>query len=72
MIELFINLVHIEAFCKKEPVLGKVNYQGQNDLKILVDPKKYIIIPQGNGMVLIKRKKIKDIVKDKKSKRIKF
>lgn len=57
MIELFINLAHLVSFAKGKPVLAKVNYQGQFDVRVLINPKKYdIVVQQGDSMVLVKKK----------------
>lgn len=59
MIEVFINLVHLVDFSKGKPVLAKVNYQGQYDVKVLIDPKKYdIVVQKGDPMVTIRRKSL--------------
>ena len=59
MIEVFINLVHLTDFAKGKPVLAKVNYQGQYDVKVLIDPRKYnIIIQKGDSMVTIVKKSL--------------
>ena len=59
MIELFINLVHLTDFAKGRPVLAKVNYQGQYDVKVLLDPKKYhIVVQKGDSMVMVVKKSL--------------
>lgn len=59
MIELFVNLAHLSDFAKGKPVLAKVNYQGQLDVKLLLDPKKYdIIVQKGDSMVTIVKKRL--------------
>lgn len=58
MVEVFVNLAHLADLVKGKPVLAKVNYQGQLDVKLLIDPKKYdIIIQRGDSMVTIRRKR---------------
>lgn len=62
MIELFVNLAHLSDLVKGKTVLAKVNYQGQLDVKLLVDPKKYDIgIQKGDSMVTIRKKRITNI-----------
>jgi len=62
MIEVFVNLVHLTDLVKGKPVLAKVNYQGQLDVKLLLDPKKYdIIVQRGDSMVTIRRRKLSNI-----------
>ena len=59
MIELFVNLAHLPDFAKGKPVLAKVNYQGQLDVKLLLDPRKYdIIVQKGDSMVTVVRKRL--------------
>lgn len=59
MIEVFINLAHLTDFAKGKPVLAKVNYQGQYDVKVLIDPKKYdIVIQKGDSMVTVVKRKL--------------
>lgn len=62
MVEVFVNLAHLADLVKGKPVLAKVNYQGQLDVKLLIDPKKYdIIIQRGDSMVTIRRKRFLNI-----------
>ena len=64
MIEVFVNLVHLTDLVKGKPVLAKVNYQGQLDVKLLLDPSKYdIIVQKGDSMVTIRRKRFRNIFK---------
>ena len=68
MIELFIHIQLLELLKKGKPVNAKVNYAGQYDVKILINPKKYIINTGdiSQNIITIRKKKFKDIFRKNK------
>lgn len=62
-IELFVHIAHIDELNTGRPVNCKINYAGQYDVKITIDPKKYVIISSNSNtqnQVTIRRKTIID------------
>ena len=60
MIEIFIHLMVLDDFLKGKPVNVKVNYADQYDIKMLIDPRKYIITKSNSGsnVISIQKKKL--------------
>ena len=62
LMEIFIHVAHIEDMRKYRPINCKINYASQYDVRFLINPNKYVIIPSkgSNNVVTIRRKTILD------------
>jgi hypothetical protein len=67
-LELFVHVAHLSELQTGKAVNCKYNYASQYDMRILIDPRKYIFYQNSTNqnMVTIKRKSILDYLKIKK------
>ena len=56
LIKLYIHPNKLEALQNKEPIIAKTMTTSQYDIEIFVNTKKVKIIPQGDGVLLIRYK----------------
>ena len=70
MMEIFIHAMVLDSFLKGEAVNVRVNYPDQYDVKLSINPKKYIIVFSGSSsnIITIRRKKLLDYLKFKHNK----
>lgn len=70
LMEVFVHVVHLNDFKKGKPVNCKINYASQYDMRLLLDPKKFVILPSSgsNNLVTIRKKKLLDYLGLKKHK----
>lgn len=62
-IEIFIHTSHLDDLFKGRPVNCKINYASQYDVKLLIDPRKFIIVRSdrlSNNLITIRKKKLID------------
>lgn len=69
VIEVYIHIMRIDDLIKGKPVNVKVNYADQYDMRMLINPKKYIITRSKDrpNMITIKKKSILDYLSFKKT-----
>lgn len=63
LIEVFIHIAHIEDLFKGRPVNCKINYASQYDMRMLIDPKKYVFIQSDKSnanIITIRKKKLSE------------
>ena len=70
MMEIFIHAMVLDSFLKGEAVNVRVNYPDQYDVKLSINPKKYIIVFSGSSsnIITIRKKKLLDYLKFKHNK----
>lgn len=70
MMEIFIHTMVLDSFLKGEAVNVRVNYPDQYDVKLSINPKKYVIVFSGSSsnIITIRKKKLLDYLKFKRNK----
>lgn len=69
-IELFIHTSKLDDLFEGKPVNCKINYADQYDVRLLINPKKYVIIKSNTGsnnLVTIRKKKLRDLFRIKRN-----
>ena len=68
LLEVFIHIAHLDDLFSGRPVNCKINYASQYDIKLLLDPRKYVLVSNGNSnnLVTIRKKKFRDRFKKRK------
>ena len=65
LLEIFVHTAHLDDLFKGRPVKCKINYASQYDMRLLIDPRKYVIIKSDSSnanLVTIRRKRLSDLV----------
>ena len=60
-----MHIAHLDGLFKGRPVNCKINYASQYDMRLLIDPRKYVIIKSDSSnanLVTIRRKRLSDLV----------
>lgn len=68
-IELFVHIAHLEDLFNGRPVNCKINYASQYDMRILINPKKYILVQSdksNSNLITIRKRTFRDILRHKK------
>lgn len=68
-LEIFVHIAHLNDLFSGRPVNCKINYASQYDMRLLIDPRKYIILKSSdssNNLITIRKKKISDLIKFKR------
>ena len=63
LLEIFVHTAHLNDLFNGKPVNCKINYASQYDMRLLINPRKYIIIKSDSGnnnLITIRRKKLSD------------
>lgn len=62
MLEIYVPITNLNMLLEGKSINAKLNYQGQTDCRLLINPKKYVIRYNpsiGNQtLILIRKKKI--------------
>ena len=61
ILEIFVHTSHLNDLFKGKPVNCKINYASQYDVRLFIDPRKYIIVKSDNtvnNIITIRRKKL--------------
>lgn len=69
-LEIFVHIAHLNDLFSGRPVNCKINYASQYDMRLLIDPRKYIILKSSdssNNLITIRKKKISDLIKFKRN-----
>lgn len=69
MLELYIHIQRLNDLISGRAVNVKINYADQYDIKIMINPKKYLITLSNNSqnMLTIKKKRLIDYLLRKKN-----
>lgn len=65
LLEIFVHTAHLDDLFKGRPVNCKINYASQYDMRLLIDPRKYVIIKSDSSnanLVTIRRKRLSDLI----------
>lgn len=65
-IEVFIHIAHLDQLFDNKPVNCKINYASQYDMKVLLNPKKYVLVQSDNtnqNLIVVRKKRLKDYLK---------
>ena len=65
LLEIFVHTARLDDLFKGRPVNCKINYASQYDMRLLIDPRKYVIIKSDSSnanLVTIRRKRLSDLV----------
>ena len=65
LLEICVHTAHLDDLVKGRPVNCKINYASQYDMRLLIDPRKYVIIKSDSSnanLVTIRRKRLSDLV----------
>ena len=65
LLEIFVHTAHLDDLFKGRPVNCKINYASQYDMRLFIDPRKYVIIKSDSSnanLVTIRRKRLSDLV----------
>lgn len=65
LLEIFVHTAHLDDLFSGKPVNCKINYASQYDMRLLIDPRKYVIIKSDSGsmnLITIRRKNIADLL----------
>lgn len=65
LLEIFVHTAHLDDLFKGRSVNCKINYASQYDMRLLIDPRKYVIIKSDSSnanLVTIRRKRLSDLV----------
>ena len=68
-LEIFVHIAHLNDLFSGRPVNCKINYASQYDMRLLIDPRKYVILKSSdssNNLITIRKKKISDLFKFKR------
>ena len=68
-LEVFVHIAHLNDLFSGRPVNCKINYASQYDMRLLIDPRKYVILKSSdssNNLITIRKKKISDLFKFKR------
>lgn len=68
-LEIFVHVAHLNDLFSGRPVNCKINYASQYDMRLLIDPRKYVILKSSdssNNLITIRKKKISDLFKFKR------
>ncbi len=63
LLEIFVHTAHLQDLFNGKPVNCKINYASQYDMRLLINPRKYIIIKStegSNNLITIRKKTILD------------
>lgn len=62
MIEIYVHIQRINDLLRGKPVNVKVNYADQYDIRMLINPKRYLILvnKDSSNILTIKKKSILD------------
>lgn len=69
MLEIFVHIAHLDDLFKGRPVNCKINYASQYDMRLLIDPRKYVILrsdSSNTNMITIRKKKLINLFKFKR------
>lgn len=68
MIEIFVHIHNLDNLLNGKIVNAKINYANQYDVRMLINPKKYIIVKSdsGSNVISLRKKKLLDYIKFKK------
>lgn len=69
-LEIFVHIAHLNDLFSGRPVNCKINYASQYDMRLLIDPRKYVILKSSdssNNLITIRKKKISDLIKFKRN-----
>lgn len=69
-LEIFVHIAHLNDLFSGRPVNCKINYASQYDMRLLIDPRKYVILKSSdssNNLITIRKKKISDLFKFKRN-----
>lgn len=71
MIEVFVHIQRLEDLTKGKPTNVKVNYADQYDIKVILNPKKYVITKsrEATNVLTIRKKTLFDYLGFKKKSR---
>jgi hypothetical protein len=61
LLEIFIHTSKLEDLFSGKPVNCKINYADQYDVKLLINPNKYVIVKSNTGsnnIITIRKKKL--------------
>lgn len=64
-LEVFIHTAHLEDLFKGRPVNCKINYATQYDIRLLINPRKFVIVRSdklSNNLITIRKKTLKDLL----------
>ena len=69
IMEIYLHAMVLDGFLRGEAVNVRVNYPDQYDIKLSINPKKYIIIFNGSSsnIITIRKKKLLDYLKFKRN-----
>ena len=68
-LEIFVHIAHLNDLFSGRPVNCKINYASQYDMRLLIDPRKYVILKSSDSsknLITIRKKKISDLFKFKR------
>lgn len=68
MIEIFVHIHNLDNLLSGKIVNAKINYANQYDVRMLINPKKYIIVKSdsGSNVISLRKKRLLDYIKFKK------
>lgn len=68
MIEIFVHIHNLDNLLSGKIVNAKINYANQYDVRMLINPKKYVIVKSdsGSNVISLRKKKLLDYIKFKK------
>lgn len=67
-LEVYIHLSQLESLFRGRPVNCKINYAGQSDIRLLLNPKKFVLVATkgSSNLVVVRKRKFIDRFRKKK------